>query len=70
MPSLLKVDLAECNLSTEAVLNIFIQLPERELRDQANYRLSGNPGATNADNSEAVRKNWIPTTNDIASDIY
>lgn len=69
-PSLLKVDLAECNLSTEAVLNLFIQLPERELRDQANYRLSGNPGATNADNSEAVRKNWIPTTNDIASDIY
>lgn len=66
--SLLEVDLYNCELSVEAVGKFFQQLPDREITDEALYRITGNPGAS-ADASEAILKNWIPTTNDIASDI-
>lgn len=66
--SLLEVDLYNCELSVEAVGKFFQQLPDREITDEALYRITGNPGAS-ADASEAILKNWIPTTNDIASDL-
>lgn len=66
--SLLEVDLYNCELSVEAVGKFFQQLPERDITDEALYRITGNPGAS-ADASEAILKNWIPTTNDIASDL-
>ena len=66
--SLLKVDLYDCSLSVEAISEFFLQLPGKEITDEALYRITGNPGES-ADESVAREKNWIPTTNDIASDI-
>ena len=67
--SLLQVDLYSCGLDETALETFYGQLPARQISDLATYRVTNNPGAETADATQALNKNWVPTTNSIGDDI-